>query len=270
MKRAAARRGSSLRPLSPGRGSREDLVCSDDSADRLGAVGSPFPELTPSQVKKAGKTLRHYIRGETVSDDQVAVALEVARRFRAAHQVPLVKANNGLRSMVRSEGCSVEVSQRLKRFPTILNKLVREPSLPLSSMQDIGGCRAILGSIDEIRRVEIRLKKSRPPIGYADYMTHPRASGYRGVHVIVEYDGRHIEIQLRTRMMHDWAIAVERMSYRLGQNLKGDGEHAIQNLMAVISEAMALEETGQPVDVSLSDEIARLRKLAEPYLGGRR
>jgi ppGpp synthetase/RelA/SpoT-type nucleotidyltranferase len=42
--------------------------------------------------------------------------------------------------------------------------------------------------------VERRLKKNRSPVGYDDYITTPRASGYRGVHVIVEYDGRAIEI----------------------------------------------------------------------------
>lgn len=226
------------------------------------------PALTSSQVKKAGRTLRRHRRGEAVPAAQVTAALELVQGFRAAHQIPLVKANNGLRSMVRSEGCAVEVSQRLKRFRTILDKLDREPNLPLSSMQDIGGCRAILASVDEVRRVEARLKKNRPPVGYSDYITNPRTSGYRGVHVIVDYDGCQIEVQLRTRVMHEWAIAVERLSSRLGENLKGDGQHAVQELLAAISGAMALEEVGGIVDDSLSSEIVRLRDVAAPFLPG--
>lgn len=70
-------------------------------------------------------------------------------------------------------------------------------------MQDIGGCRAVLASIDEVRRVEARLRKSRPPVGYSDYVTTPRSSGYRGVHLVVVYDGRRIEVQLRTLVMHE-------------------------------------------------------------------
>ncbi|AAT90059.1 hypothetical protein Lxx24254 [Leifsonia xyli subsp. xyli str. CTCB07] len=63
----------------------------------------------------------------------------------------------GLRSMIKTEGCQIEVSQRLKRFTTIIDKLTaREQTLALSGMQDIGGCRAILGSVEEIRRVEAR------------------------------------------------------------------------------------------------------------------
>lgn len=223
--------------------------------------------MTTSQVKKAGRTIRRYLRDEPVTPEQLADAIGIVDRFRASHQVPLVTANNGLRSMVRSEGCLVEVSQRLKRFPTIIDKLVREPTLPLSSMQDIGGCRAILADVDEVRRVEARLKKRRPPVGYSDYISTPRSSGYRGIHVVVDYGGRQIEMQLRTKVMHEWAIAVERLSARVGDNLKQDGEHALQHLMSVISEAMAIEEAGGVVSEQLHSEIARRRLEAAPYLG---
>lgn len=229
------------------------------------------PELlTPSAVKKAGRVFRHLLTGQKPPAEQVMKAYQVLLAFRAAHQKPLVKANNGLRSMVKTEGCQVEVSQRLKRMPTILDKLVREPQLPLHKMQDIGGCRAVLNSIDEIRRVEARLKRARPPVGYSDYIENPRKSGYRGVHVVVLYDERRIEVQLRTRAMHAWAITVETLSSRVRENLKGDGEHAVQRLMAAISQAMALEEQGDVVDSSLIDQISVLRTAAQPYLGGAR
>lgn len=215
--------------------------------------------------------LRRHARGEAVDPTAVSRAFEVLLAFRAEHSMPLRKANMGLRSMVKTAGAEVEVSQRLKRVPTILDKLQREPTLALSKMQDIGGCRAVLASVDEVRRVEARLKRNRPPVGYADYIAEPRASGYRGIHVVVEYDGRNIEVQLRTRVMHDWAITVERLTWRLGENLKGDGDHVMQQLLRVISEAMALEEQGGVVDASLLAELERLREQAAPYLttGGR-
>jgi len=150
--------------------------------------------------------MRRAMRGDDVTPEELDQAIDTVMRYRATHQRPLVTANNGLRSMARSERCQVEVSQRLKRFPTILNKLVREPTLPLSSMQDIAGVRAVLNSIDEVRRVEARLKSNRPPVRYNDYIGTPRQSGYRGVHVVVEYGGRLVEVQLGTRVMHDWAV----------------------------------------------------------------
>lgn len=236
---------------------------------QLSLVPLPLPSpLTSSQVKKAGRTLRHAMRGDFVEDDVFFAAYDLLLRYRAAHAAPLAKATMGLRSMVRTEGCTVEVSQRLKRVPTILDKLSREGTLPLSSMQDIAGCRAVLASIDEVRRVETRLKRNRPPVAVSDYVTAPRDSGYRGVHVVVAYDGRNIEVQLRSRVMHEWAITVERLSGRIGQNLKQDGQHAVQELMSVISQAMAIEEQGGSVDDSLLQALAQRRAVARPYLEG--
>ena len=228
-------------------------------------------ELTASQVKKAGQTIRRWWRGETISVDQINGAIDAITRFRAFYQVPLVKANNGLRSMVRTENCPVEVSQRLKRISTIMDKLKREPTLALSSMHDIGGCRAVLDNVDQVRRVSTRLQRNRPPIKVRDYITNPRESGYRAIHVIVSYDERPIEVQLRTRLQHQWAITVERTSWRLKENLKGDGDHPVQRLLKAISQAMALDEAGAPVPVQLIEEIDRLRAAAGPYLlGGQR
>jgi ppGpp synthetase/RelA/SpoT-type nucleotidyltranferase len=226
-----------------------------------------------SQVAKAGSTLRKWLRDELGSDDdRVVQAYDCLLNYRAAYTNPLASANMGLRSMVKSAGCQVEVSQRLKRVPTILDKLQREPTLSLSNMQDVGGVRAVLDTVADIRRVESRIKKNRPLVGYSDYIVHPRESGYRGVHLVVDYRERHIEIQLRTRTMHDWAVTVERISGRVGLNLKQDGQHAIQDLMRAISDAMAIEENGGIVDEAKLREIGMLRARANPYLapGGSR
>jgi putative GTP pyrophosphokinase len=232
-----------------------------------------LPDLTKAQVKKAGRTARQYLRQEIAWGPEIESAFEVIWRYRAAHQYALTKATMGLRSMVRTEGCQVEVSQRLKRLRTILDKLVREPTMQLSTMQDIGGCRAVLASVDEVRRVESRLKKNRPLVGYRDYVVTPRPSGYRGVHVIVGYPDeygmeRAVEVQLRTRVMHEWAIAVERLSGRVNEDLKsGQGPAEVLALLKAVSEAMAIEEADGVVPEDHLDAIARLRQAAVPYLG---
>lgn len=208
-------------------------------------------------------------------DDARAVnrALECAWRYRAMHSYPLTKATMGLRSVVRTEGCDLEVSQRLKRMTTVLDKLTRHPTMQLSTMQDIGGCRAVLASVTELRRVERRLRKNRPPIRYNDYVEMPRSSGYRAVHVVVGYgdwwgEQRSIEVQLRTKAMHEWAIAVERLSGRLRDDLKsGKGPAPLLAWLAAVSEAMAIEEAGELVLPALNDRIVELRTAARPYLG---
>lgn len=219
------------------------------------------PPLTASQVNKAGRTLRRWLRGEIRDHTLIDGALDVVWRYRAAHAYPLTKATMGLRSVVRTEGCELEVSQRLKRMTTVLDKLVREPTMRLASMQDIGGCRAVLSTIRDVRRVEQRLKKNRPPIRYSDYISEPRESGYRAVHVVVGYGDelsvrRAIEVQLRTQVMHEWAITVERLSGRLRDDLKsGRGPEELLALLATVSEA-------------LNRRIADLRAAAVPFLRG--
>lgn len=222
---------------------------------------------TKSQVNKAGKLLRRWALGELTDQATYRAALEVLLAFRAAHKDPLGKANMGVRSVGRTEHCRANVTQRLKRVPTIIDKLTREPTMQLANMQDVGGCRVVLATIDEVRRVQKRLAKNRPPLRVSDYIAHPRDSGYRGVHVIVCYDERAIEVQLRTPVMHAWAITVERISGRLQADLKGGrGPQPLLELLEAVSEAMALEERGDPVDTELVGRIEELRQEAVPWL----
>jgi len=149
-----------------------------------------------SQVNKAGRILRHFWLDDDPPDEaELHDAAEVLRNYRAAHQYPLTKAAMGLRSAVATEGCQAEVSQRLKRATTIVDKLVRHPNMGLVTMQDIAGCRAVLENVEELRHVQRRLRwgRRRRVADVYDYISEPAASGYRGVHVIVVYDDRLIE-----------------------------------------------------------------------------
>ena len=110
-------------------------------------------------VDRAGETARRLLSEPLTSAavDELADAVKVIVHFRACHQQPLSTCTVGLRSSVSTElwaGAPLNVSQRLKRFPTIIDKLMREPSLKLARMQDIGGCRAVLPDTRAIRRVE--------------------------------------------------------------------------------------------------------------------
>ncbi len=190
-------------------------------------------------------------------------AQAILRFHRASHQLPLTKAAMGLRSMIRTEHVRVEVAQRLKREVTIIDKLVRQATMALSKMHDIAGCSAILVSTDTLRRVEHRLRSTRPPIRTYDYIAEPRASGYRAVHVIVEYDDRPIEIQLRTRSMQVWADTVENLGPQVGFDLKsGRGPEAMLHYLRLLADLGALEEANQPIDAVLYAELERAKHSA--------
>lgn len=100
----------------------------------------PAPPLphSKSQVNKAGRTLRKAMTGDEAALAAFRQAVSVLEDFRGWHQLSLTTANMGLRSMVASEGCRRQVSQRLKRRETIIDKLVREPTTQLA-VEGLGG-----------------------------------------------------------------------------------------------------------------------------------
>jgi len=120
--------------------------------------------------------------------------------------------------------------QRLKQVPSIFNKLERELSMSLSRMEDIGGCRAVVSTSTLVNRIYKILKNSRTKhILHRErhYITNPKESGYRGIHLIYKYNGSKdkfkglpVEIQIRSKIQHSWATAVEVVGTFTKQALK--------------------------------------------------
>ena len=74
------------------------------------------------------------------------------------------------------------VAQRLKRVSSIEFKFRRFPKRSLARMQDIGGCRAVLRSPAQVRRLTRDYKASRIKhvlVGEKDCIGSPKVSGYR-------------------------------------------------------------------------------------------
>jgi hypothetical protein len=119
---------------------------------------------------------------------------------------------------------------RLKRMQAIRRKLSRT-NIRLHQLQDLGGCRAILTSLDDMRRLVETMRQCRHELrSESDYIAKPKADGYRSHHLMFNYqgrgdrkifDGKRIEVQIRTRLQHAWATAVESVGLFLGEYLKG-------------------------------------------------
>ena len=187
--------------------------------------------LSNSQVDRAGSTVRDYLTDSERRPelDDFRAAIGVIEAFRAQHRLPLQTARRGLGSCVVSEGyeaeSAIEITQRLKRRDTIADKLRREPRMKLSRMQDVGGCRVVLPSLEAIARVGRRFtanseRRNGEADRVLDYVTNPRPSGYRAIHIHTRYGGRRIEVQLRTPWQHLWARLVEDLTSRTGVDYK--------------------------------------------------
>ena len=192
-------------------------------------------------------------RSGAVDPFELRKAFEVVTRFRAkwaqAPQ-PLAKVAMGLRSMAQAvTGKSPVVSQRLKRLDRIIEKLLRpeHQTMRLPQMEDIGGCRVVVPTLDELWRLHGRVVSNW--VGDLrqghDYIGTPKADGYRAVHLIVERDGHLVEVQLRTRRQHLWAAQVERLEMTRRETLRGgEGTPATQEALRGVSEVLALADAG--------------------------
>lgn len=193
------------------------------------------PNYSKNEIKKAGNILI----SEKQSSKDIRWAREILSKWRACHAYPINTFRATLTKKLKAIKGSSIVAQRLKRMPTIIDKLKRYPTMKLSTMQDIGGLRAVVRSIEDVRKIESiydKIKFEHILVKKNDYIKNPRREdGYRSLHLIYkyknpsnpQYDGLKLELQVRTQLQHAWATAVETMGTFLGQALKsrqGDKE----------------------------------------------
>lgn len=168
--------------------------------------------------------------GERIgTSSEEAEDLKVLENWRASHANIL----NTFKTILykRSKNFDVQIAQRLKRRPTIVDKLKREPGMRLSRMHDIAGCRVIFPNLADLYKFRSLVHSGtfeHVRRGAEDdrwnYIKSPKASGYRGIHDVYSYhvtpkirkardkqpwNGMLVEIQYRTQVQHAWATAVE-------------------------------------------------------------
>jgi hypothetical protein len=145
-------------------------------------------------------------------------------------------------------------------------------SMNLSQMQDIGGCRAVMRSMSQVKEM-LEIYKSRPVVhhlvGIKNYIDSPKADGYRGIHLIYKYvgtgpknvyTGQRVEIQIRTQLQHIWATAVEAAGTFTKQALKSNqGRHEWLRFFACMSTYFALRESSTPTP-STPEDLNQLRQ----------
>src|SRR3954453_15169180 len=107
------------------------------------------PAYPRGEVRRAGRT---YIDpGATPEAREMALA--VINNWRSSHSFPLNTLQVNLRNVSTQNDADPTTAQRIKRLPSIRHKLERIPGMKLSRMQDIGGGRAVLSSVDAVREV---------------------------------------------------------------------------------------------------------------------
>jgi len=231
------------------------------------------PLYSRRQVDKAGEVIVKTLPVFDAEDpydyiyaiDDRDSAIEVVNNWRAIHSYPLQTIKMTLKRRAKRIDRNAVIAQRLKRLVSIQLKLrvsLASGEHPnLSQMQDIGGCRAVMENVNQVRRLQRAFEEAsekNPHRGpqYSkvdDYIAAPKTSGYRSVHLVYRfrstssqhscYNGQRIEIQLRSRRQHYWATAVETYSTFSGDALKSNiGSDEWKRFFALVSSVIAIGE----------------------------
>lgn len=209
----------------------------------------------------------------------------VIEDWRSLHMLPLEHLVNNITKILADVGIIAAFSShRLKRMTSIISKLRNSPDMRLGGVQDIGGARFVFEDIHSLLKAKEVIANSTldsfiPDRKIYDYVTTegvgPKQSGYRSIHFVYKYvsentyyDGLRIELQIRTRLQHDWAMAVETAELLSQSPLKaGLGDKYWMDFFKLASAVFAKREE-MPVEQSFANktekdfciEYARLEK----------
>lgn len=147
----------------------------------------------------------------------------------------------------------LDVSSRAKTIDTLRQKLIRKPTLPLNTVQDLAGVRVDLDCnlneqtrfAEEIRRELAREHRS----DIKDIRKEPH-SGYRAVHVWLRLPAGRVEIQVRTLAQSAWANTYEQLGDLAGRHIRYGEQHADPAIQTVIDILHRLSDTLAELEVT--------------------
>ena len=219
-------------------------------------------EYSKRQVIKASQRLVE----NNVSLEEKNEAIKILADFRSFHEYPMQSMINYFRKKSFEVDKNAIVVRRLKRIPSIINKLKRFETMKVTTMGDIGGVRIITSSLANVQKIKAKLLAGRTRnklISEKDYLTQPKDSGYRGVHLTYgyrgkkqEYTGYRVELQIRSKIQHAWATAVEVVGTFLHENLKASqGDERLLEFFKTASLVFARQEEAKPIDDELQNTL---------------
>ncbi len=144
----------------------------------------------------------------TNSDMYKEIARKLAGR-RSEREARLEKITEQLLALMKNSGIQADISGRPKHIYSIYRKMMRK-GVPFEQVHDVRGVRIMVPEVQDCYAALGILhtqKKWKPiPKEFDDYIAAPKDNFYRSLHTAVIYeDGKQLEIQIRTKEMHQHA-----------------------------------------------------------------
>lgn len=135
---------------------------------------------------------------------RIAKMLEEKRLERESF---VVSAIARLNTELKAAGVKAEVSGRPKHIYSIWKKM-RGKDVDFEELYDVRAFRVVVDDIRDCYTVLGIVHNAWTPIPkeFDDYISRPKPNGYKSLHtVVIVEDGRPLEVQIRTREMHQFA-----------------------------------------------------------------
>lgn len=186
---------------------------------------------------------------------QIATALEESREERIASIEEAVKS---IQKLLSSHGITASVSGRPKHIYSIWKKMQKK-RLRFEQLYDVRAVRIIVDSVEKCYETLSLIQESFEVLSkeFDDYIAKPKPNGYQSLHtVIVGSQGKPLEIQIRTRAMHDFAELGVAAHWRYKEGSKRKAGEREEDRVAWLRQMLAWKSDVEkiPTPEKLKDE----------------
>ena len=157
------------------------------------------------------------------------------------------RVTESLTATLRKQRLRAEVSGREKRPYSIWQKMQRK-KLAFEQLTDIVGFRVVTDAEEDCYRALGIVHRAYPmvPGRFKDYISTPKPNGYRSLHTtVIGPEQRRIEIQIRTRDMHEeaaYGVAAHWLFKQSGDVRDSRQQRWLRPLLEILDKAAGPEE----------------------------
>ncbi len=183
---------------------------------------------------------------------------------RSDREDSLERAMQQLKAELKSHHIEAEVNGRDKHIYSIYRKMERK-NVPLEKIYDRRAVRVIVPDSNETACYQVlgivhNLWRAIPG-EFDDYISSPKDNGYQSIHTaVIDGAGKTLEVQVRTREMHEKAEygVASHWRYKEGRSYNGSLDRWVRKLRLMVEETLDSEDASEFVS-NVADKVAEDR-----------